>query len=256
MLPLRELQERIARDLLDADACEALDCIRADGLGASARLAIYRNNLQAGFTKTLTLEFPVISRLVGEAYFAQLARAFLACHPSRSGDLHHIGAPFPAFLSEQFADTAYRYIADVAALEWAYQECLVAAESRPLNPQSLLGVPQHAYGDLRFQLRPACRLLHSSFPIARIWEANQPDAALDQTVNLDTGPDFLVVARTAGMRIQRVASGEFRLLTAFSEGHPLDAAVEQALMTDPEFDLGVALRRCIALGVMAEMTPP
>ena len=39
-------------------------------------------------------------------------------------------------------------------------------------------------------------------------------------------------------------------------GNLLDAAVEQALMTDPEFDLGVALRRCIALGVLAEMTPP
>jgi hypothetical protein len=201
------------------------------------------------------LEFPVTSRLVGEQYFRQLSLAFLACHPSRSGDLHHVGAPYSAFLSEQFAGTAYRYLADVAALEWAYQECLVAAESQPLNPQALLGIPATAYGDLRFQLRPACRLLYSTFPIARIWEVNQPDAAPDQTVDLDAGPDFLVVARTAGVRIHRVHRSEFQLLTAFSEGCSLDSAVEAVLSLDPEFDLGAALRRCIALGVVAAMTP-
>ena len=54
-----------------------------------------------------------------------------------SGDLHHVGAPFAAFLREQFADTGYLYLADVAALEWAYQECLVAEEFNPLDPVTL-----------------------------------------------------------------------------------------------------------------------
>jgi hypothetical protein len=256
VLSLRELQQRFARGLFESDETGISECIRADGLPVSARLAIYRNNLQAGFTKTLTLEFPVITRLVGTEYFRQLSLAFLSCHPSRCGDLHHVGAPFPAFLSEQFAGTAYRYLADVAALEWAYQESLVATEAAPLNPQTLRGIPVAAYGELRFHLRPACRLLHSDFPVARIWEVNQPEAAPEQTVDLDAGGDFLVVVRTRSVRIHRVHRGEFQLLTAFSDGRLLDSAVEAALAFDPEFDLGAALRRCIALGVLAEMTPP
>ncbi|MBV8305930.1 MAG: putative DNA-binding domain-containing protein, partial [Gammaproteobacteria bacterium] len=66
MLPLRELQERFASRLLETGSQSVLDWIRADGISASARLGIYRNNLQAGFTKTLALEFPVILRLVGQ----------------------------------------------------------------------------------------------------------------------------------------------------------------------------------------------
>jgi len=121
MPSLRELQRHFAAGLLETTDELATEWIRADGISPSARLAIYRNNLHAGFLKTLTLEFPVIRRLVGEDYFRQLSLAFLARHPSRSGDLHHVGAPFSNFVSEQFTATEFLYLADVARLEWACQ---------------------------------------------------------------------------------------------------------------------------------------
>src|SRR5215471_7687938 len=93
VLPLRELQQRFASRLLETDSASVLDWIRSDGISALARLQIYRNNLHAGFTKTLALEFPVIQRLIGPGCFSQLALEFLGYHPSRSGDLHHVGAP-------------------------------------------------------------------------------------------------------------------------------------------------------------------
>jgi hypothetical protein len=221
----------------------------------SARLAIYRDNVHAGFIKTLSLEFPVTCRLVGEDYFRQLSLAFLGCHPSRSGDLHHVGAAFPGFLSERFAGPEYLYLADVARLEWACQECLVAEDSEPLNPQTLRGVPADAYGELRFTLRPACRLVHSAFPVMRIWEVNQPDAALDEIVDLRSGPDYLAVMRSSRVELCRVPAGDFRLLSAFSEGRNLDSALDAVLASDSQFDLGAALRRCIGFGVLAQITP-
>jgi len=256
MLSLHELQQRFAAGLLDSTDARVMKWIRADGIHPSARLAIYRHNLHAGFLKTLTLEFPVLRRLVGEDYFRQLSLAFLACHPSRSGDLHHVGAPFPDFLGEQFNRTEFLYLADVARLEWACQECLIAENSEPLDPQTLRGIPAEAYGELRLILRPAARLLYSVFPVMRIWEVNQPDAAADEIVDLRSGPDYLVVARGSCLDLRRVPLGDFRLLTKFAEGHNLDSAVEAVLATDSQFDLGAALRRCIAIGVLAQMTPP
>ena len=255
MLPLRELQQRFATGLLESAIEPVIEWIRADGIHPSERLAIYRNNLHAGFIKTLSLEFPVTCRLVGEDYFRHLSLALLACHPSRSGDLHHVGAAFPFFLSEQFAETEYLYLADVARLEWACQECLVAEDSEPLDPQTLRGIPADAYGELRFTLRPACRLLHSAFPVMRIWEMNQPDAASDQILELSSGPDYLVAMRGSPVELRRVPTGDFRLLAAFSGGHNLDSALEAVLASDPQFDLGAALRRCIGLGVLAQVMP-
>ena len=255
MLSLRDLQERFAIQLFESDSAPALDWVRADGISALARMEIYRNNLHAGFSKTLELEFPVIRRLVGQDYFRQLALAFLACHPSRSGDLHHVGAPFPDFLQRRLAHTKYSYLTDVARLEWAYQECLVAEDSTCLNPQTLRDIPVGAYSNLRFTIRSACRLVDSPFPILRIWEANQPDAVVPGLIDLSTGPDHVVLVRTpAAFNLSRVPAGDFRLLTAFAAGQRLEDALEAALRRDAQFDLGAALRRCIGLGVFGYTT--
>jgi hypothetical protein len=255
VLPLRELQQRFAAGLLESATESVTEWIKGDGIHPAARLAIYRNNLHAGFIRTLSLEFPVIGRLVGADYFRHLSLAFLGCHPSRSGDLHHVGAAFPGFLDGQFAQTEYSYLGDVARLEWACQECLVAEDSEPLDPQALRAIPADAYGELRFNLRPACRLLHSTFPVMRIWEVNQPDAEADQIVDLRSGPDYLLVMRSSRIEFCRVPAGDFRLLAGFSEGHSLDSVLEAVLASDSQFDLRAALRRCIALGVLAAVTP-
>jgi len=255
MLPLRDLQKRFAYQLFETDSALALDWVRSDGISALARVEIYRNNLHTGFSKTLELEFPVIRRLVGQDYFRQLALAFLARHPSCSGDLHHVGAPFPAFLQQQFANTEYSYLADVARLEWAYQECLVAEDSECLNPQTLRRIPVDAYSNLRFVIRSASRLVDSPFPILRIWEANQSEAAMPDLIDLTTGPDHVVLVRTpAGFNLSRVPAGDFQLLTAFAAGQTLEGALEAALGRDAQFDLGAALRRCIGLGVFGYTT--
>ena len=255
MLSLPELQARFAATLFDDTAASPPAWIRAAGIAPELRLGIYRNNLEAGFANTLALEFPVIQRLVGEDYFRQLALSFLARHPSRSGDLHHIGAPFADFLRAQYAATCYRYFADVAALEWALQECLVAENDETLEPSVLQAVPPHAYSGLRFGLRKAARLLESAFPVVRIWEANQPGATTAEIIDLAAGPEFALAHRpTGGARITRLSAGEFALLSTLATGLPLEAALDASLACEPRFDLRVALHRSFELGVFAHVS--
>jgi hypothetical protein len=255
VLSLPELQARIAATLFGDATASPVPWIRAAGIGPELRLGIYRNNLEEGFAKTLALEFPVMQRLVGEHYFRQLALSFLSRHPSRSGDLHHVGAPFAGFLREQFADTAYHYFADVAALEWALQECLVAENDEAFDPKALQSVPRHAYPRLRFALRRAARLLDSAFPIVRIWEANQPGATAPEIIDLAGGPEFALAHRlSGGTRITRLSAGEFTLLSTLARAEPLEAALDASLARDPDFDLGVALHRSFELGVFAHVS--
>ena len=255
MLSLPELQARFAAALFGDTTPSPTTWIRAAGIAPELRLCIYRNNLEAGFAQALALEFPVIQRLVGEEYFRQLALSFLVRYPSRSGDLHHVGAPFPGFLREQFADTSYRYFADVAALEWGLQECLVAEDDEALDPGALQTVPPHAYPGLRFGLRKAVRLLESAFPIVRIWEANQSASSAAEIIDLGCGPEFVLAHRvTGGARITRLSAGEFALLSTLARGEPLEAAVDASLVCEPGLDLGVALHRGFELGVFAHVS--
>jgi hypothetical protein len=250
VLALRELQTRFADALFDG-ADEAVQSeIVADGVSAAERIDIYRNNLREGFRKALAIGFPVIEKLVGAEYFSQLALDFLNAHPSRAGNLHYIGAPFAVFLRARFAETDYAYLADVAALEWACEEALVAPDAAPISADDLRDIDPARYETLRFDLHPACALVQSAYPIVRIWRVNQSGAA-DELIDLAEGGDNVLVARAArGIELHQLAAGDFAALQTLARGLTLGEALEAAQAADPSFDLGAALRRFLSLNIL------
>lgn len=249
MPSLRELQRRFAAALFDdpRDALRAEIC--ADGIDSIERIGLYRQQLHGIFARTLAIEFPVIERLVGSEYFRRLALEFQAVHPSRAGNLHHIGAPFAAFLRERYRGSPYDYLADVAGLEWAVQESVIAPEAPAFDPRALQGVAAADYGQLRFAMHPACRLVGSPYPVLDIWHANQPGAAASEVIDLASGASRLLVQRHLQSVAIHVLSGpEFALLEALACNLCLRRALEAALQSDTGFDLGPALRRFVKLG--------
>ena len=251
MLPLPELQLRFVTALFGGSSDSLAPWILDDGIDGEARLGIYRNNVRQGFAKTLALEFPVIERLVGSDYWRQLARDFQVDHPSRSGNLHHIGAPFAAFLRRRFGATQYAYLADVAELEWAYQEALVAADAPPLEVGALQSIAPEHYPRLVFTLHPACRLVRTEYPVIRIWRANQPDVPVPEAIDLRSAADLILVRRAAAsIEFIALPPGQFAFLQAISRSAPLGEAIDAALAVDDAFDAAQALRRCVALGAL------
>src|SRR5262245_48093331 len=117
MPSLRELQQDFSRALLGGSDQAIAASVRGDRLDPRQRVQIYRNHLRISLREALAATFPVIRRLVGEDYFAAVARAFVERHPPRSPVLAEYGADLPAFLAE--APNAPAYLPDVARLEWA-----------------------------------------------------------------------------------------------------------------------------------------
>lgn len=233
-------------------------CVRADTLAAGRRVDVYRNNLRANFHNVLALEFPVIQQLCGAEYFEQLALEFQDAQPSRRGNLHHIGAAFAAWLAGRMHGTQYEWFAGVAALEWAWQECYVAAESAGTADLSqLAGLTPAQQEALRFVITPACRVLQSQWPVWSIWRAHQPGAADDtialEDIDLGSGECVLVLRDSQGMRLQRLSAPEATVLQALIAGQPLGTALESAVPPDQHFDPGAALQRAAALGLFTDL---
>ena len=256
MPALRELQLAFVAAMFgESDAVHAN--VRDDGMSAEARLGIYRNNLHEGFIKALAIGFPVIERLGGTDYFRQLALEFLRVHPSRAGNLHHIGAPFAPFLSEKFAGTQYSYFADVAALEWAYQEAQVAPDAEALRPDAFASIAPEDYERLVFEFHPACRFVRSQFPIVQIWRANRPETLSDEVIDLDSGGDNVLVLRTPEcIELHRLPAALYAFFDALDRGENLGAALERAQALNSDFDLGGALRHLIELRILAALRLP
>ena len=177
MPSLRELQQAFVDGTLHGDTTSIAAQIEPNGIAPERRLAIYRNNAVEGFLKTLEATFPVLVQLAGADWFRQTGRGYMRRHPSRSGNLHYVGERFAAFLADELANSEYEYFADVARLEWAYQEVLVAAEHPSMDVSALATVSPNDYDALIFVVHPSLRLVSSSFPVLAIWKANRTDAA-------------------------------------------------------------------------------
>ena len=73
-----------ARALLDAAAPIPDAVAAADLPTATRRFAVHRNNVVAGLVNTLRSRFPAAEKIVGEEFFAAMARAFVTEKPPRT----------------------------------------------------------------------------------------------------------------------------------------------------------------------------
>jgi len=223
---------------------------------SEGRMRLYQSNVQANFVDSLHSSYPAIWRLVGEDYFRQAAREFQRSVPSRSGDLLHVGRAFPEYLAALHRDDQYRYLGDVARLEWLCQEALLAAEYAPMDVERLRAVAPSAYDGLRFELHPTLRLHHSPYPALRIWEANAVSEAEPEVIDLGGGSDCLALLRQRlKLTFHRLSRGEFAFLEAVARGAEFAAAIASAGAYEEEFDAGAALRRFVAAEAIVDFAP-
>lgn len=257
MPSLSELQARFAAALRDDTAAAGFgDAILAAGIDAADRLAVYRNNWQVNATQALALAFPAIERLTGRAFFAPFVREFLGAHPSRSGDLRALGGPFPDFVARRFSGTPHEYLGDVAALEWAWQEALVAHDAAPLAADRIAAVPAGEVPALRFRAHPGTRLVSSPWPVFTIWRHNrfaEDDGAL---IQLDRGAEQVLIHRSGPGTMARLCEpADYRFLAALYAGRSLAEAYDRASATASTFDVGLALRQAVTDGVFCALEP-
>jgi hypothetical protein len=246
---LREFQRDFARAIYGRGNANV-----AAQLGATParRMDVYRRNTFGNLHDALQSAYPVITKLVGEDFFRYAAREYVYLHPSTSGDLHEFGAEFGAFFAAFPPARGLPYLPDVAALEWACHRSFFAADHDLLDFERLGAVPPQRYGELKFRLHPACRLVVSAFPVDRIWHANQ-DGAPEVIVDLGVGGvRALVSRRFHRVVVHALPVGYWLFLLALATGQALDTACATAAQADPEFELAEALQRAVLDGVLVD----
>lgn len=252
MVSLREFQTRFRDAVLGGEVERMAGLVRADGIDPAMRLAIHSNNAWVGFHSTLVATYPVVQRLAGEPWFAASARRYQRAHPSSCGDLQYVGQRYADFLRAELGATDYAYFADVAALEWLYQEALIAAAGTDFDPAALAGVDPSDYERLVFGLQPSLRLIDSPYPLLAIWKANQPDADPGAPpIRLDAGASrIMLLQRATHVELRELPPAAHALLVQFARGQPLGAAAAAAASIEG-FDLGEVLRQLFALGTVS-----
>ena len=252
MPALRELQASFAHAVRSGEPTGAGSLVASDRIGAAGRLAVYRNHFLISLGDALATTFPVVRRLVGEAFFRAAARRFVQRSPPRSPYLSEYGGGFADFLARLPEAGGLAYVADVARLEWALVEAAEAAEVPAVPPECLATVDPLRLAEARLTLHPSVGLLASAFPIDHIWQANQSCGA-PPIVDLAAGAVRLLVHRCDGeVGWTALPAADFAFTAALAHGLSIEQAAMRAAGDSDGFDPAAAFGLLLRGGLIVD----
>ncbi|MFN6953018.1 MAG: DUF2063 domain-containing protein [Albidovulum sp.] len=204
------------------------------GRPAGRRFDVYRNNVTVSLTDALRQAFPVLRKLLGDTFFAAMAREHLRAHPPTSPVLMFYGRAMPGFL-ETFPPVAHLpYLADVARLELALRESYHAADAEAVPPEARRALAPERLLDTRLTLAPAVRLVRSRWPVHAIWSANMRGTAVPRVAEAQ---DVLILRPEFDPEPQLLPEGAAPFVAALLAGKTIGVALDGA----PAFDLTATL---------------
>lgn len=216
------------------------------------RFAVYRNNVAVGLRKALATRFRVVERLVGEEFFALMARAYIAGARPASPLLFAYGDDFADFIDGFTPAAALPYLADVARIEAAVTRAYHAGDVAPLAVAQLAALPPERLAETRLAPHPAATLVRSRFAVGSIWQAHQHETV--EPVSAAGGEAVLVVRPGLEVGVQILPARDVGFAAALLAGQALGDAAAQALAADESFDFGSALVGLTGLGAFAGTT--
>ena len=247
---LCDLQQAFAEAIVEGKYQTATVAMAADGL-ALRSVALYRRLIRNNYTQVLKITYPVLHRLVGACYFSVLARGYITHYPSTGGDLFTYGRQLPAWLQRREAPPL---LVELARLEWACHEIYQAADSLPLAPEQLQAMVSEDPSRVTIQFHQTTRFLSFSLPVHRVWQALQPDALLDEIVDLplpEQQTGVVVTRREGRIQVTPLNWLDYRLLEALSQGASVASIERFAREAESGFDFTRLMTTLLNLQVMA-----
>lgn len=205
---------------------------------AGARFSVYRNNVAVSLIEALEVSFPAVAKLIGPENFKRVAGLFWRQHPPTSPMIMTYGTDFSEFL-EHFAPLQHLgYLPDVARLEQAMRESYHAADTTPVDPVALSGLPEEDLSIARVTLAPTVKIVRSSWPVYAIWSFTLEDGAPKPP---DVAQDVLITRPVYDPKGHVLSAGGGAFISALTSGATIDQAFDIAINIAPDIDLAEVL---------------
>lgn len=221
-LSLREWQQNLTTDIF-----QKYDVDDANPL------AIYQNNLLMTATRSLSISYPVVAKMIGHDVMIPLASRLLKQELPETGDWADWGEELALLIHESELNDQLPMLADMARFEWLMHLAGRRAEV-PFCSASLELLSLYELDELTVTLSPSVEVFRSHYPISKLWALHQPDVpdyspAPEQIIKeLENGtPEYLAIAQFRGRPAQvPLDQSEHEAMTEFifgkSIGHLID----------------------------------
>ncbi|GHG60697.1 hypothetical protein GCM10010919_04350 [Alishewanella longhuensis] len=206
------------------------------------RLLVYRNSSLKSCTQALIANFPISCTLLTQDVFLPLARAFvLRCRPVNTG-LAWYGQDFADWLASNQIVQSYPWLPDLAKLERAWLNSLLAVDAEPITPEQLISKADAGVSleTLHLGLHPSAQLLQVEHDVWPVLLAAREHPQQVQQVGVYAARLNLLLWRdpSFNIRCQLVYPAEYVFLTALLQhGTSLDLACSAATRVDKNLDI-------------------
>lgn len=244
-------QAVFAAALLDAERPCPPGLCAWNGSDPARRFAVYRNTIVSGLVDALADSFPVVAQLVGDVFFRAMAAVHVRQSPPRSPVLAIWGGDFPDFIASFPPAARLPYLADVARLEHARLRACHAADAAPITDAELRDAmtDAQALATATIVWHPSMQIVASPFAVVSLWSAHQGDGDVPP-VAIDAAEHALVLRDGLEVLVLPVGAGAAAFVAAGLAGADFGAAVAEAAVRDPAFDLAATLSRLLAHGAL------
>lgn len=196
-------------------------------------LKIYQNNLLMTATRSLTISYPVLTKLVGEDAIRGLARLELKQNLPDSGDWAQWGHGLWQIVEQSELAVEHPYLSDTAKLEW----CIHRQSGSIGNPpklSSLFLLEELQPESVAIELSNTLQVFESDHPVHAIWLAHQNGAsktfdegAFKNALNRIKSERMFITYDQDGPNVESITDAEFYWLGDVSKGLSLSELLDR-----------------------------
>lgn len=165
------LQDQFQRYVLTGEDTILPAIVDGPRLDAKGRLDVYAIGYRLRLIEILDADYPALHALAGDDLFEQLARAYIAAHPSVFPNARWFGIHLPGFLASDAAFASQPVLAEMAKFEWSMSLAFDSADDPVLAVAELAGLPAAAWATLGFRLHGSLQRAELAWNVPAFWRA-------------------------------------------------------------------------------------
>ncbi|WP_439135198.1 HvfC/BufC family peptide modification chaperone [Pseudomaricurvus sp.] len=199
-------------------------------------LMIYKTNLRLTAARSLSLTYPVISRMIGSESLGLLATRLLKTDFPSTGDWAEWGEGLPELLADSELHVEHIYLEDVAKLEWMRHKA-DKARTTIFDQKTLEKLVNSSLSSSYLALTDGFDILQSDWPVDVLWESHQPEvkdpgAYLSASSFKFQSQYWAVYQQSGRPQHQSITDDEHLWLLNIKRGYSIDALID----AQPNFD--------------------
>lgn len=218
MFSLKQLQDAFAEHMMTENSVINKHVTGTSKVPGDLRLDIYRNAYRERLIETLSSDYEIIEKLIGEEAFRRLCTVYIDNFPSSHYSLRWFGKNLSMFLDYSPDKGSHGWEAEMAHFEWMFIQAFDAANAITVTEQDAAEIPPDKWPTLSVSFHPSVHVIPLWWNTLDLWQAAKDDNQPPDPVRLAQNSHCLMWRKNLVTQYRSLDTDEAVALSAALSG--------------------------------------